>query len=544
MNAAAPACLPFTPAELRLPPKFSQWRPSQDLTIVQGLDSPKRFVAQSAPCGIGKSASYVAQAVISGKRCAILTSTKGLQSQVLADFGCLGLVDIRGRANYPCAMSPGMNCEDGAHAGCPHQRTQACAYHAAYSKALLAPLVVTNYTYWVLIHQYSEGLGHFDMLVCDEAHNADAELSGILSIQFTSTEIERLLSSSFPPEEAPLSEWRRWAMAHLPRAEAGREQLAALVKSQSGSVKLRDIRELARWKSLCSRLADLASAQGDWVAESLSNPYRHGITGYRLDPLWPAPYAERLLFLQTGKILLVSATLVEKSLDLLGIKNDERDFQEYPAVFDPARSPLYYIPTARVDFRTMESDSIRNLVLMRLDQFIEPRLCWKGIVHSVSYARKDFIVSGSRFAPHMVSHTTAETANVVEEFKRMRAPAILVSPSIATGYDFPYDACRWQVICKLPRPDTRSRIMRARVKADKDYGEHLAAQALVQSCGRAMRAEDDWCENVVIDDHIKGFLAADYKRGRETGKRLLPTWFLRQYRRVETLPEPLGGSFE
>jgi hypothetical protein len=40
----------------------------------------------------------------------------------------------------------------------------------------------------------------------------------------------------------------------------------------------------------------------------------------------------------------------------------------------------------------------------------------------------------------------------VATFKRRKAPAFLVSPSMTTGWDFPYDQCRWQIIAKVPIP--------------------------------------------------------------------------------------------
>jgi Rad3-related DNA helicase len=101
---------------------------------------------------------------------------------------------------------------------------------------------------------------------------------------------------------------------------------------------------------------------------------------------------------------------------------------------------------------------------------------------------------------------------------------------MATGWDFPGTDCEFLVIAKIPYPDTRSRIMRARVKADPEYQNYVTSQALVQSCGRGMRSADDSCESICVDDMIKVIMA--------TCGDLLPGWFRRLYRRSDILPGP------
>ena len=50
----------------------------------------------------------MAVATLTEGRAVLLTSTKGLQRQVVTDFEGLGLVDISGQNNYPCeALQPG-----------------------------------------------------------------------------------------------------------------------------------------------------------------------------------------------------------------------------------------------------------------------------------------------------------------------------------------------------------------------------------------------------------------------------------------------------
>jgi len=527
------SAFPFTPADLGLPSKFRTWRKHQDTAISRALDSGKKFVAQNEPTGSGKSAGYVALSQLLGRTC-VVTATKGLQDQVSGEFGSMGMVDIRGRNNYPCRLSPGLTCEDGMHVRCQYQggENPSCPSRRQYKKALDSQLVVTNYSYWTAIHRFSEGLGKFDLLVCDEAHACPDEICDAMSTYFTTEEVYRHLNAQFPADDASIEVWRRWARELLPKAESKVEELADYIKDSGGMAATRDIKRLVALKALASKLETIATSTGQWVAEASVKG------GYTLDPVWPADYAEKLLFLGIPKVLLVSATVIPKTLQLLGIDESEYEFQEYPAVFPASRNPFIYVPTVAVDHRTFaQVDGKRNawidLWLMRIDQLIADRLDRKGIVHTVSYNRKNLILENSEYAEYMVSHSPLDTGDQIRRFRAQSPPAVLLSPSVDTGWDFPFTDCEYQIICKVPYPDTRSRVMTARCNSktgDPLYGPYITAQKLVQSCGRDMRAPDDRGENIIIDDKIKGFLAAYHD--------LLPKWFLALYRRSDGLPMP------
>jgi ATP-dependent DNA helicase DinG len=122
----------------------------------------------------------------------------------------------------------------------------------------------------------------------------------------------------------------------------------------------------------------------------------------------------------------------------------------------------------------------------------------------------------------MSRHASRDAQSVVDLFKRMRAPRVLVSPSMETGWDFPYDECRYQIIAKVPFVDTRSAVIRARHKSDKKYLNYVVALTLIQMVGRGMRASDDWCETLIIDDNIRWFWAA--------AREFFPAWFRAAYK--------------
>ena len=102
---------------------------------------------------------------------------------------------------------------------------------------------------------------------------------------------------------------------------------------------------------------------------------------------------------------------------------------------------------------------------------------------------------------------------------------------MVTGWDFPGDECRWQVIVKMPYPDIRGEITKARSKRDKDFVNYKVAQQLIQTTGRGCRSEDDTCQTFIIDNNVTWFL--------EQNRHLLVEWFGGAYRVERSIPEPI-----
>jgi len=155
----------------------------------------------------------------------------------------------------------------------------------------------------------------------------------------------------------------------------------------------------------------------------------------------------------------------------------------------------------------------------------------KGIIHTVSYDRAWRIKKASDFGKYAIVHGSNDTAMRVAGFKHRKPPAFLVSPSLSTGWDFPYDQCEWQIIAKVPFPNSSSLIMQERQKLDPELAFNIAWQNIVQAAGRGCRAEDDHCETLIIDDHFN-WLHSRYSH-------LAPKWFLEAIQYCKVLPKPL-----
>lgn len=523
------------PAAFGLPESFVSWRQGQVRVWQAILDAPTRFVAVVAPTGAGKSLIYMTVGVLVDGRRVYLTATKGNQDQ-LEVFEPIGLLDIRGQDNYPClayeeggdwyALRPDeakdRTCHHGpCHVGLPCSRKDAgCTYFDLVRQAReYAEHISTNYAFWMAQRLYGQGLGdQVHLLVLDEAHLSDKELSGSLQI-----EIPKWLlgATGYKAAEGQggtwgVMEWKKWAMW----TSAEIKNVLDVFPGKSSKA-LQHRKRLQTLERTCRAM--LTMGNEDWIPD-------HTQEAYVFECLNPHAHAEALLFQGAKKVVLTSATLTPKTLDLLGIPPEEVTWVEMPSTFPVARRPVIWVPTCRVDMRM--TDLHWSMWADRMDQIVSQRPNWKGVIHTVAYARAKQYLQRSGCKDRLLVPGPGELAKAVGTFRASKSPLVLVSPSVMTGWDFPHDQCRFQIVSKLPFPDTRSKIVQARQELDKDYGFHLMMQNLVQAVGRGMRDETDWCETFIIDDNWQWAGGLKY-RG------FAPQWFWAAVRKAAVLPPPL-----
>jgi ATP-dependent DNA helicase DinG len=505
------------PAVFGLPPRFDEWRKGQDRACESMADPDPRFLIQNCPTGFGKSLTYLTASQLIEGRTVILTSTKGLQSQLSREFGTVeGVIDIRGRGNYPCRLNTKVTCDLGIcafGAKCSLREEGGCTYYDLLRRAKRSKVVITNYAYWMSQCEFSSGLGDFEMLVLDEAHAAPGHVIDHIGVQFSKKykfEADRLgLKGQLPNSHAS---WVRWA----------EEGLVQLRWEHDRAVDNRKNKLVLQLRRLMGKLERVESMGSDWIWED-------GPVTLELTPTWPAPYAEPFLFLGTPKVVLTSATVVPKTASLLGIPAKHAKFEDFPSSFPLENRRVTHLPTVRMNYRITELEN--RLWIGKIDNIIKPRLSTKGIIHTVSYARRDLVLEKSRYRDHMITHDRKDTESTVQNFKLSDPPLILVSPSMATGWDFPGDDCRWQILPKLPYPDTRGEIMKKRSKADPDYTAYIVMQLLIQAAGRGVRSEEDWCECFILDNNVQWFI--------EKNRHLNVNWFRGAYQQKAVIPKPL-----
>ncbi len=461
--------------------RFASWRPLQGEAFERLTKATKRVKVANLPTGVGKTLVGFCYHKLLAARTVILTSTKGLMEQYMKDLERYGLYELRGMGNYPCkALTPPLRCDIGPCLDGKEcmWKLSGCSYYDRERRALDESIVITNYDKW-LSSQNPEIWGDRDLLICDEGHDIAAKVCATAGASFTSKEV------ALTPEMEywGLADWKEWGSEKASDAEM------LLEGDRLDPTQRKEVR------SLLTRFEKVRGAHSDWALEC--NKERA-----RLEPVNAGRYTEQHLFRGIPNILIMSASIKPSDIHELGVSNAEMDFQESGSPFDPASRPIIRV---RMGFKMNAKTSFANQCeqVRLVDKYMESRLdMGKGLLHSVSYARARFFKEKSRFGKYMLIHPAEDLKGTVERFLRSSGKSILNSPSVHTGYDFPYDAARWQVIVKVPFPDCRTGVAKARVEQDQHWDKKQAIKVLTQMCGRVMRAPDDNGETAVFDDTL------------------------------------------
>lgn len=365
-------------------------------------------------------------------------------------------------------------------------------------------------------------------IIVHNCHSAPDEVCSALTIEIAYWEATKI-GIRLPGDDSELKDWWEWGQEVLLKAERMLVELkeeARSDKEESGKVHPSTAKDLSFWAKIEAKAKAIINTQntGRWITERTKE-------GRKLEPVWARDHAHKILFRNFPRIVLTSATMVLKTIDLMGIPRDECDFFEYPSSFPVRRSPVYLWGAAKISSKSKINDFV--LWQARTNNIIRKRMDRKGIIHSVSYDRAKYIFNNADIeaGPYMlVPESGRDTAAAIEQFKAMPPPGILISPAITTGYDFPGPECEYNIIAKVPFLDTRNKVIAARQEEDPDYGAYVTAQIIQQAHGRSMRGEWDQSETFITDSNIYWFIR-DFRT-------LFAFWFHRLIVYPKTMPEP------
>lgn len=527
-----------TPQQLGLPEKFDSWRPTQEACLERLMTATQRVKAGQMPTGSGKSPVLVGYAIHTNEPTCIVTRDNGLLKQYMDDFGSIGLVSIMGRGQYQCALKDEWSCEEGHTARCPYEGSIQCPSSQAEMRCATSRLVVTNYSKWIAAKRFGTGMAHFTQVFFDEGHFAPDALASAMQQELNHKEIELTLEVPFPkyPDFNDIKVWKSWAITTQEIARAEMRKAAQEIKDKGyDKVKAKVVKHHNHMRNLVRRLGIIATCNPvNWIVE-----HKQEQDLFAFDPIRPGRYGESMLLMNTPNVVIFSATLNIKTLKLIGVGGTNRRdipggevtdnyiYSEYDSDFNPEDCPIYYIPTQCVDAKHQDL----SMLWMRLDQWLAKRTDRKGIIHTVSHARREDIMANSRFASKMIFNPKGEpAAKIVKDFKDAGPGTNLVTPSVSMGYDFPGDQCEHNFMIKIPF-EPPSKILKAREADDPQYRGYRAIQTMDQAFGRGNRFPGDPCENAIPDDNMKWFWPQYWF--------LASKWFRKRLRFTPVVPPPL-----
>ena len=512
---------------------YDQPREAQDKAIQFALDSfesGKRFVVIEAGTGVGKSAigltisrhinnqeNELPETVNRGTW--YLTTQKVLQEQYIKDFGKLGMKSVKSASNYDCSFKKGNTCSETQKLLKIEEKGtklwKACAFNCHYKKAkesfIDASDSVTNFPYFLTEASYSGKITPRELLVVDEAHNTEAELSKFVEIAVSERFVKTLIKSGFGNIRTQHQAHTWMKDVYYPKLMSHMKHIKTMTEKFGGmreAIK-KDFVKLSRQLDLVSSHYQKIKTflniydKENWVFELL--PAGDGKSRrIQFKPIDVSPYADPVLFKFGQKVLMMSATILNKDAfcESLGIDKSECAFISLPTPFPAKNRPVITVSMGRMV--QAEIDTTLPKLVQGIKQILAEHKGEKGIIHAHSYKIANYIKRNIR-DKRILIHDSTNREEVLKKHIRGSEPTVLLSPSMTEGVDLVDDASRFQIICKIPYPYLGDKLVKKRMNKWKWWYSLQTTKTIVQSVGRSIRSEEDFAVTYILDSDFSKF---------------------------------------
>lgn len=530
---------------------FGEVREPQQRAIEFALEaykSGKRFVVIEAGTGVGKSAIglTIARYLTANYPPSIefqpgayfLTTQKLLQEQYIRDFGepTGKMCQVMSSANYQCKFHKRQTCAESlrqlkAENDNTSKFHRTCSFHCNYKeekrKFMQSAESVTNFSYFLAETYYAGKLLPRELLVLDEAHNVDTELSGFIEITMSERFAKTALKLDMPDITTDKQAWRWIVDEYEPRLAAHLKRYEEMIeKFNLGDRMKNDFVALAKQfemldKHACKvrRFIELYS-DDNWVF-NLAEGEGRGMRKLEFKPIDVSGYSEQILFKNGKRILLMSATILNQEgfCKMLGIKPEDVAFISIPSPFPSENHPIFAYPIARMTSTAIDGDlpKLAEAVKAILSQHPNE----KGVIHAHTYKIAKYLKDNIR-SKRLLIHGSEDRVQKLQEHISSKEPTVLISPSMQEGVDLKDDLSRFQIICKVPYPYLGDKIVKKRMNRWPWWYPLQTAKTIVQSVGRSVRSFDDHAVSYILD--------ADWTRFYDKSSDLFPEGFKKSLR--------------
>ena len=490
------------------------------------FEEGKKFVIIEAGTGVGKSAIGVTIARAMSKwlpqndaykpGAYFITTQKILQEQYLDDFGgCKGsMTSIKSSSNYQCKFHKKQSCGEGQRlVRLEQDKTSkffrtcsfSCNYKEAKGKFMESQESITNFSYFLAETTYSGKLLPRDVLVVDEAHNSDTELSKFIEVSISEKFAQTVLNLQMPKtlnnEQAAFSWIKNVYLvklsSHLKHIESMFEQHAGLREKVKEFENLsRQIEMLDKHMCKVNRFIELFD-EDNWVL-NIAETDEQKTRRLEFKPIDISQYSDQSLFKFGQKVLMLSATILNHRAfcESLGIPLEQAAFISLPSPFPIDNRPVLVSSIGKMSASEIDNTLPQLAEAVRRILAAHPKE--KGIIHCNSYKISNYIMKSIK-SNRLLTHKSENREDVLNQHISSKEPTVLVTPSMTEGIDLKGDLSRFQILCKVPYPYLGDKLVQKRMRKWSWWYPLQTAKTIIQSLGRSIRSADDYAVSYILD---------------------------------------------
>lgn len=489
--------------------------------VLNDFKSGKKYAVIECGTGVGKSAigftigkyltnsSEISNEFEQGTY--FLTTQKILQEQYTKDFKPKGLNSLYSSSNYICDVDKKASCKEiqtALKSGSLPKKYDCCGYKCKYKEKkkefIENQLGITNFSYFLTEKNYSKKLPNKKIMIIDEAHNLESELTRFIEISVSEYFSEKILKLSIPKDLNTQFKIFQWIKDVYIQKVDDKLQSIQLQLNKLGisSKKLEEFKKITNHvEMLQSHLTKIKEFikiydKDNWIFDiENSNKFRKFI----FKPIDISSYAKEYILQYADYIVFMSATIVshEGFCISLGLPYEKTSIIKKGSPFDSRNKPVIYSPAGSMSFKNIDK-TLPKLIQM-INAILENHKGQKGIIHTHSNKIANYIKNNIKNKRLILA--TGDTRDIsLKKHCDSNHDTVLLSPSMAEGVDLKGKLSEFQILCKIPYPYLGDKVTKKKMHKWKWWYDTQTARTIIQSLGRSIRNENDTAITYILDE--------------------------------------------
>lgn len=537
-------------------------RPGQEHTIndllVSYLDEGFKTIILSAPTGVGKSiiAAVTAEALHSivnpheEQGASFLLSPTNILSDQYFDTFMKGRDPwdnlfrvVKGAANYECAAlstpSEVVTAEDCTvrifqKTGSPafDQYCGSCEYNRQKAQREKSRHMITNYAVYFIDRMYNELFKKRTLCVFDEGHLINDLFTEFNSIEFTNQKLDQIcddIVEVMGPSGLEFVNYTRSVNNQMKLENGvnfgnyktiltGFDDIFTKVCQVAGEKAEREMNK-DRFIKL-KRIAAKYMSEAMKIACLIDLDYPHAFDFKLPDPrlkqknstfsVKPIFVGELFSSLINAEYNLICSATISEEYARTTMTLENAKYIRLDPVFPKENKKVIFYKHQNLNASTLQDPTVKKKLLQACADICNKHLVKnseRGIILTPSFVVNeevaDFLTAEFPRHKFIIHKKGDKMVNIIEQFKFVDGPCVMITPSGYEGMDLSGDLSRFQVIVKAPFASLgEARIKHIATNYSNIYSV-IALMKLVQGAGRSVRGPDDWAVTYMLDANIQ-----------------------------------------
>lgn len=448
------------------------------------------------------------------------------------DFGSDEFHQIIGAGNYKCEFAEAMSLEkDKKYTAEDCIKSKAdkldqakycdnCEYNIARSHINKTDTLITNYSYHFITSMMGSFVKKRELIIFDEGHTINDVFCDHATIEISAEILNRYVDECtklFPAElKREIAEMKsiRSSLLREELSEANyvnplkkmQKVFADIGTSFTTKAEKSNIENYLKYKKLgkkysshATRIADLFAYQYDHSVE-----YKSDKMVLTIKPIFVGKMSSNIM---SDYNLFMSATISPEYMKTtMNLDSNSTAYVGLDPVYDIDAKQVIFCGNKKLNYSSLKDPAtieyLQDVVCEIVKSANEDN--YKGLMFTPSFTLGELLSKKIPKETKVFLHKSGIKADViVNEFKAYNGKAILISPSIYEGLDFPGDESRYQILVKCPYASLGDKRIEHIAHNYPDIYKILALKKMIQGLGRSVRNKDDYAISFILDQNAE-----------------------------------------